>query len=212
MAKRAKKSRRSQSKTRRTQRRARATRTDRYYDGPAEWLLPMIEETHSRLAPKDQIDAVPNLAPARAARALRAKGVQASPEPFRSTYRSGKGEDVLAEVPRTFWRDRFAEVHRRRVAHAKKVAAMRALPPGVLAMPAIPGMNNWSPLGPSIVAHAQTGNRGPVTGRTGGIAVANDGLRMYVATADGGVWRSDDTGRHWRSTMDSFDQIGRAHV
>jgi hypothetical protein len=31
------------------------------------------------------------------------------------------------------------------------------------------------------------------------------GLRMYVATANGGVWRSDDGGLSWRSTMDAFD-------
>jgi hypothetical protein len=29
---------------------------------------------------------------------------------------------------------------------------------------------------------------------------------MYVATANGGVWRSDDTGASWRSMMDGFDE------
>ena len=28
---------------------------------------------------------------------------------------------------------------------------------------------------------------------------------MYVATANGGVWRSDDRGRSWTATMDGFD-------
>jgi hypothetical protein len=73
-------------------------------------------------------------------------------------------------------------------------------------MPALAGQNNWTPLGPAIVARGQTGNRAPVSGRVPGIAIAPGGSRVYVASANGGVWRSDDAGSSWRSLMDDFDQ------
>src|SRR6188768_544870 len=159
MAKRRSKTRkpRSTSKTRKSKARmAEVPRRMPHYEGPEEWLLPQMEETLSKLGPKEEIDAIPDLRPGRArapkaARAPRAKakGGPAKATPFRSTYQEGKGEGVLADVPRTFWQTRFAQFHRRRVAHAKRVAAVRSGPPGAMAMPAIPGVNNWTPLGPS---------------------------------------------------------------
>ena len=38
-----------------------------------------------------------------------------------------------------------------------------------------------------------------------GIAIAPGGNRVYIASADGGVWRSDNAGASWRPTMDGFD-------
>ena len=45
----------------------------------------------------------------------------------------------------------------------------------------------------------------PVGGRVSGIAVAEGGQLAYAATANGGVFRSDDRGATWRSLMDAFD-------
>ena len=45
-----------------------------------------------------------------------------------------------------------------------------------------------------------------MSGRTPAIAVAPGGTRIYVGAANGGVWRSDDTGQTWRSLMDAFDR------
>jgi hypothetical protein len=44
-----------------------------------------------------------------------------------------------------------------------------------------------------------------MSGRIARIAVAPGGSRVYVASALGGVWRSDDGGATWRTNEDSFD-------
>jgi hypothetical protein len=67
-----------------------------------------------------------------------------------------------------------------------------------------PGVN-WIPIGPTAVRRGQVGGNPPVSGRTADIAIAPGGLRAYAATANGGVWRTDDGGATWSSTMDSFD-------
>jgi hypothetical protein len=73
--------------------------------------------------------------------------------------------------------------------------------------PGIPGTNNWVPIGPSVLRRGQPAGRPAISGRAGGIAVGGPrNQRVYVATADGGVWRSDDAGAHWYSTMDNFDR------
>jgi hypothetical protein len=78
--------------------------------------------------------------------------------------------------------------------------------PGLLeGLAAVPGQNNWTPIGPSVIARGQTASRAAISGRVSGIAIAPGGSRMYVATANGGVWRSDNAGRSWVSTMEAFD-------
>jgi hypothetical protein len=166
-----------------------------------EWLFPRLEETYTRLGPKDEVQPAlqrPKRSPARSA-AARAIAAAAETIPHEERLVDGK----LEAVPRNYWEDVLAAYHRRRVAtEAPSLAAAAALLPG---MPAIPGQNNWTPLGPGIVARGQTDNRAAVAGRVSGIAIAPGGMRMYVATANGGVWRSDDGGLSWRSTMDGFD-------
>jgi hypothetical protein len=66
-------------------------------------------------------------------------------------------------------------------------------------------MSRWNSIGPSVVKKAQGGTQPDTSGRTTGIAVAKGGNLIYLATANGGVWRSDDTGKNWRSLMDAFD-------
>lgn len=73
------------------------------------------------------------------------------------------------------------------------------------ASPAIPGLANWVPLGPSVVLNGQAATRPPVSGRVTGVAVSADGQRVYAGSANGGVWRSDDAGRTWYPLMNAFD-------
>lgn len=71
--------------------------------------------------------------------------------------------------------------------------------------PQPPPANNWIPIGPSVLRQGQGGVRPATSGRTPAIAVAPGGTRIYIGSANGGVWRSDDTGQTWRSLMDAFD-------
>ena len=186
----------------------RAIQRERKYEGPAEWIMPMMEEIYSSLKPKEEVEAGAAIK-AKPKAMPRAEGAKAGEKlPFVSAYQEGQGESVLAPSPRAYWQDVFQEFHKRRVeGHRARMEALgvKAVVPGP-PMPAIPGQNNWTPLGPAVVEHAQTGNRGAISGRVSGIAVAPGGMRVYAATANGGVWRSDNGGRRWQSTMDSFDQ------
>lgn len=65
--------------------------------------------------------------------------------------------------------------------------------------------NNWTPIGPTVMRRGQSSNRPAVSGRVAGMAVAPGGTRVYVAAAVGGVFRSDDGGASWRSTMEAWD-------
>jgi len=79
---------------------------------------------------------------------------------------------------------------------------MGAAAPGA---PSIPGQKNWTPLGPSVVVNGQAQGLPPIGGRVSGIAVAPGGQVVYAASANGGVFRSDDGGMTWRALMDAFD-------
>ena len=72
--------------------------------------------------------------------------------------------------------------------------------------PVPPPANNWIPIGPSVLRQGQGAVKPAVSGRTPAIAVAPGGTRIYIGAANGGVWRSDDTGQTWRSLMDAFDR------
>ncbi len=69
----------------------------------------------------------------------------------------------------------------------------------------------WIPLGPAAVLRGQggihpvTGMTPTMSGRIEGIAIAPGGKRLYIASANGGVWRSEDTGNSWVSLMENFD-------
>ena len=66
-------------------------------------------------------------------------------------------------------------------------------------------MSRWESIGPRVVKLGQGEVKPDTSGRTTGIAISRDGNRVYVATANGGVWRSDDTGKTWYSLMEAFD-------
>ena len=77
--------------------------------------------------------------------------------------------------------------------------------PSFYSAPAPPPANNWIPIGPSVVRQGQAATKPSTSGRVVSIAVAPGGLRMYAAAANGGIWRSEDGGKSWRSCMDAFD-------
>ena len=102
---------------------------------------------------------------------------------------------LLGPTPAELRLEQLAE-YRRRSAEAAGAA-------GLVAGPA-PGPN-WIPLGPLASTNGQTSTRAVVSGRVPGIAMSQDGRRVDVATANGGVWRSLDTARTWRCMSDQFD-------
>ena len=67
------------------------------------------------------------------------------------------------------------------------------------------GKSNWIPLGPSAVLNGAPPTRPSISGRVTGIAISANGQRVYVGSANGGVWRSDDAGRSWYPLMNGFD-------
>ncbi|CAN5808703.1 hypothetical protein BH11PSE8_BH11PSE8_22260 [soil metagenome] len=56
----------------------------------------------------------------------------------------------------------------------------------------------WMPIGPTVVLAGQADGAPRVAGRISDLQVSPDGRRAYAATANGGVWFSDDAGESWR--------------
>jgi hypothetical protein len=159
--------------------------------GPRKWVLPMLEASYARLAPHEEFRGV-----------TRGANGAAGPSLTRSTLRPDRSDAPLADAGETLWLDRLAEYQRRKAAALPAVALRGAAqPPG----PVVPGARNWSFLGPSVVMKGQAWGDPPVSGRVSGIAVAPGGQRVYAASANGGVFRSDDGGVSWRPLMDAFD-------
>lgn len=127
------------------------------------------------------------------------------PEDEGGIFEPGLGAAALAKVPADFWaRNKRAQVERL-LFHRRKLPNRRMLDEGELPSAGVPGVNNWVPIGPSVVRKGQATGTPPVSGRVGRIAIAPGGKPMYIASADGGVWRSDDYGTSWKPTMDGFD-------
>lgn len=59
--------------------------------------------------------------------------------------------------------------------------------------------NLWIPLGPATVLGGQAVGAPRVAGRVNALAISDDGLRVYAASANGGVWFSGDAGGSWRA-------------
>ena len=62
---------------------------------------------------------------------------------------------------------------------------------------AVDAAGRWVPIGPSVVRRGQAVDRPRVAGRVRDIAVDTTGLRAYAATAQGGVWYTDDGAATW---------------
>ncbi|HEY0511619.1 MAG TPA: hypothetical protein VGH73_06930 [Thermoanaerobaculia bacterium] len=107
---------------------------------------------------------------------------------------------LYAPVSVTNWREVMAEYKQR-----KLVAPEPATTDAVPAAPMVPGGRNWLPLGPAVVLHGQTEGNQPVAGRVAALAIAPGGQVVYAASANGGVFRSDDGAASWKALMDGFD-------
>ena len=126
-------------------------------------------------------------------------------------------KDALVAAAPDFRRTRIAAYRKRQGHQAQAVAEADnrdnrksvPKPPGTGGAPpeaaANPPANNWIPIGPSALRRGQTGGQHTTSGRVMGIAPAAGGSRVYLAASNGGVWRSDDAGRSWRSKMDAWD-------
>ena len=102
------------------------SKAKRHYSGPEAWLLPRLEETYSKLEPKEQAEA--DAAGPASTRARRGT----PPSAFRSSIHEGRDESVLAPaLARSFWQDQFEAFQRRRT--GERAAAVSRGP----AMPAL---------------------------------------------------------------------------
>lgn len=92
-------------------------------------------------------------------------------------------------------------------------AATRAMAPAAAPAATPPGLatNRWLSVGPQAVKANIYNRTTAYSGRVTGIDVAPGGKRLYIATANGGVWRSEDNGLTWQSLMDAFDLNPTAH-
>lgn len=124
----------------------------------------------------------------------------------------GGGEEEEVEerrLPNDFRQKVIAEYRQRQRARLETSAQPRAAAPAPGGPPpqppSPPPANNWVPIGPSVARKGQASNRPAVSGRIDGIAIGSGGSRVYAASANGGVWRSDDGGLTWRSMMDAWD-------
>jgi photosystem II stability/assembly factor-like uncharacterized protein len=161
--------------------------------GPRKWLLPVLEEAYTRLAPREEPQQLE-----------RPGSLAAGAKAFRSKLQPGGGVEVLATIGQNLWLDRVREYRARQAA---VMAVPRAPAMGVMPRPGavVAGQKNWRPLGPSVVLNGQAVGTPAVAGRVSGIAIAPGGQIVYAASANGGVFRSDDGGQSWRSLMDAFD-------
>lgn len=152
-----------------------ATETEE--EGPRGWLLEQRKATYARLA---------------------RRGEETEGSPFEAALATA--DDI--NVSQDLWIDTLAAYKRRKVAVAPAVTAdvLEAA-----AGPMVPGEKNWAPLGPTVLMNGQATGNPPVGGRVAGIAIARNGLRVYAASANGGVFRTDDGGVSWKSLMDAFD-------
>ena len=157
--------------------------------------MPTVESSYTKLKPRAQ---EPRAASVKGAKRASTKSA------FESVLQPKRGEEVLEVADKNLWRDRLSEYKKRKAEAAARPLARLATRIAPTA-PAVPGATNWSPLGPSVVMNGQAKGEPPIAGRISGVAVAPGGLIVYAASANGGVFRSDDGGVSWKALMDGFD-------
>ncbi len=87
-------------------------------------------------------------------------------------------------------------VAQRRQQLLRPAAAARG--PATRAAPVAADPSLWLPIGPTVVLGGQAAGAPNVSGRVRDVHASPDGLRVYAATANGGVWFSEDAGATWR--------------
>src|SRR5262245_39557778 len=117
----------------------------------------------------------------------------------RGTRKEDDGDDPMAR--HRFKRRSQAEFDPE-AARAASLAARMPHPhpggPGPFAPPS-GRAHLWQPLGPTTVVQGQVTGDPRITGRVKMLAVHPGGSRVYAATANGGVWYTNDGGRSWVS-------------
>jgi len=89
---------------------------------------------------------------------------------------------------------------------ARRVSAIPGTQGAAQPVAPVVGGNNWTPLGPLAIPNGQTygGARVLVSGRVTAIAIDPAAPHpIYIGTAMGGVWRSDNAGASWRPLTDN---------
>jgi hypothetical protein len=170
--------------------------------GPAARLQAFVEE---RLPPS-----------VASTRALAAANSPAVDLPASATRPQGEVEQLAAERLR-----QMAEYRTRLALQTPPASDTPPLPPASTramapadATPVTPpglAVNRWLSVGPQAVKANIYNRTTAYSGRVTGIDVAPGGKRLYIATANGGVWRSEDNGLTWQSLMDAFDLNPTAH-
>ena len=182
---------------------SKSRRVDRSKDdevGPYERERSFLEERFSLISPKKERpkgqetinasnDVAPNVQPVAAN--FRLNLIRKYRE-LQSQQQAVRGSDDLSTFSKTS--DKSTESKKKDFDH-----------PELREVPLPPPANNWIPIGPSVLRQGQGGVKPATSGRTVGIAVSPGGNRVYIASANGGVWRSDDAGENWHSLMDAFN-------
>ncbi len=66
----------------------------------------------------------------------------------------------------------------------------------------------WTAIGPAPLPNGLTASSGPTSGRVTSIAVdPTDANKVYLGTAQGGVWRSLDAGLNWTAIFDNAESL-----
>jgi len=164
------------------------------------------EASYTKLIPCEEADAqmlTADKVPRGAAKMAARTGTSA----YKSTLNPGRGEEILGSPQVTLWTDRILEFRRRKAGAtiARAVRPRRRWRPQCR-------LSQWCRAGEigrhwdhRLVLDGQAVGFPSVAGRVSGIAIAPGGQIVYVASANGGVFRSDDAGMTWTALMDGFD-------
>lgn len=162
-------------------------------EGPRDRIRAFFEERFTTAGPKDQIG----------------EQSEDEQEPLESPYDPEYRQELTDEY-RKRQREELAEL---REQHDDWYREREAQPEGE-APEAVqtPPAENWVPIGPSANRRGQAPDNPPMGGRVARLSITPSGSRVYAATANGGVWRSDDDGETWEPTMRSWDQNPTEHT
>ncbi|TMD14622.1 MAG: hypothetical protein E6I96_09015 [Chloroflexi bacterium] len=114
---------------------------------------------------------------------------------------------IAAAAPSPAWASSTATVRHTvkhkpfRVARLQPSASSTPRVAGRAASAATPVGGAWSPLGPRPINNLDT--FGPTSGRVTALAANASGESIYLGTADGGVWKTQDSGAHWSAMTDN---------
>jgi hypothetical protein len=154
--------------------------------GPAGWYREKISGTYADLQVADQPDS----------------GLK-SVDGDRMEMSGPDGEttgDIVRLPAKNIWQDVLGQYHRRRTV-TMQTSAEGSGTKGA----AVEGGKNWRSLGPQVMLRGQALGDPAMGGRIAGLVVAPGGQVLYAASANGGVFLSENAGALWRPLMDGFD-------